>query len=107
MSANSVTGVIVHDPELCEGRPCCFHNPSDHALKDASWHIRFDNPIYKGGRVHYLTERTCEHDVGHPDPDSVAYLIEVLGQEQGSAWGVHGCDGCCSGKQGPWSVKGE
>lgn len=43
-----------------------------------------------------LVERVCKHGVGHPDPDSVAYL-----EEKGIDDGVHGCDGCCLGKNEP------
>ncbi len=31
-------------------------------------------------------ERTCAHGIGHPDPDSLAWL---------GCEGIHGCDGCC------------
>ncbi|KKM02514.1 hypothetical protein LCGC14_1783680 [marine sediment metagenome] len=74
----------IHHADLCEGDHCPFHNPSDHLLKDAPIHIRWD----KGA----LVERICKHGVGHADPASVAYF-----HKQGEKWaGVHGCDGCCS-----------
>jgi len=76
-------GIRIHGPSKCEGRPCPFHNPSDHALKDALINVRMDRNA--------LVERICEHGVGHPDPDSVAYF-EQLGQ---TMVGIHGCDGCC------------
>lgn len=41
---------------------------------------------------HWLAERVCRHGIGHPDPDSLAYL-ESRGVE---GMGVHGCDGCCT-----------
>lgn len=37
-------------------------------------------------------ERICPHGVGHPDPDSLAYL-DAVGVKGA---GIHGCDGCCA-----------
>lgn len=45
-----------------------------------------------------LVERLCEHNVGHPDPDSVAFLIKTTGETH---WGVHACCGCCRNQQPP------
>jgi len=59
------------------------HNPSDHHMKE--W------PVYFCSAKNFLAERNCPHDVGHPDPDSVAYFARI-GKEYLS---VHGCDGCC------------
>lgn len=74
---------FVHDPKACGGQFCPFHNPSDHHMKAWPMNIRLDNRA--------LTERICEHGVGHPDPDSVAFF-ERHGVK---SMGVHGCDGCC------------
>ena len=80
--------VKVHDPEKCAGRPCPFHAPSDHALRDAPLNIRFDR--------YALVERLCPHGVGHPDPDSLAYYrTEWHELYERQAMAVHGCDGCC------------
>ena len=46
-------------------------------------------------RESMLMERICSHGIGHPDPDSLAWM-ERNGRE---GYGVHGCDGCCSGKR--------
>ena len=73
---------MIHKKKDCSGA-CPFHNPSDHKMKDF--------PILV--RASALVERTCEHGVGHPDPDSVKYMNKATGQD---AWGVHGCDGCCT-----------
>lgn len=73
----------VHPREACIGRHCVLHNPSDHHMR--SW------PIQMRGTG--LMERFCEHGIGHPDPDSVAYFTEELGLD---GFGVHGCDGCCA-----------
>lgn len=72
----------VHREELCQGRPCCFHNPSMHHMRDwpATW--RQDKGV---------VERTCPHGVGHTDPDNMWYL-RATGDE---LRGLHGCDGCC------------
>lgn len=80
-----------HDPRNCEGRGCSIHHPSDHAMRSFRTHWRDDRG---------LMERICEHGVGHPDPDHMAFLREMveagkISQENASAEGVHGCDGCC------------
>jgi hypothetical protein len=74
----------VHTPDKCAGRPCVLHNPSDH-------HMREWPTVYRADRG--LMERTCEHGVGHPDPDDLEYHIS----EGRSYQSVHGCDGCCRG----------
>ena len=76
--------VRIHRSDACAGRHCPFHNPSEHALKDAPMNIRFDRRA--------LVERMCPHGIGHSDPDSAAYLDEAYGETTN---GVHGCDGCC------------
>lgn len=65
----------VHDEAVCAGRSCCIHNPSDHPMRDFPRYWRFDRRIM---------ERTCPHDIGHPDPDDPV------------ADPIHSCDGCCS-----------
>lgn len=79
----TVDGVMqIHGVAVCAGTTCVVHNPSDHPLGDAPLKWRGDR---------YLFERICEHGVGHPDPDSVAFL-----EERGVTHAaVHGCDGCC------------
>ncbi len=74
----------IHSPDLCAGRRCIIHNPSDHHMRDWPVTWRADKGI---------AERTCPHGIGHPDPDDMAYHIEYL-----EDWyqGVHGCDGCCT-----------
>lgn len=79
-------GLVVHPEEICE-KPCPWHGPSDHHMRD--W------PIFL--RASGLAERVCQHDdgsCGHPDPDSLAFLRRH--DPEGSAGlGLHGCDGCC------------
>ena len=77
-----MTDVRIHPKSACEGH-CPFHNPSDHHMKDWPILIRYSG----------LVERTCPHGIGHPDPDSLAYLSE---QDQKGYLGIHGCDGCCA-----------
>lgn len=69
--------------------PCPWHAPSKHGMREWPRVIRFD----KLG----LVERICAHGVGHPDPDSVAFITDyiIAGDPTGSL-SVHGCDGCCS-----------
>lgn len=82
-----------HSLEACrlsreQGSPehCFIHNPSNHHMRDWPMVIRSSS----------LIERTCEHGVGHPDPDSARFL----NWRDGSLfWGVHGCDGCCVAKE--------
>jgi hypothetical protein len=66
--------VNVHPRENCAGKPCPIHNRTAHALRSWPQFFRQD-----GG----FMERTCQHGVGHPDPDCPL------------APRVHGCDGCC------------
>ena len=79
----------MHDKEDCKGHFCPFHNPSNHKMKDWKKHVRYD----RGG----LTERICEHGIGHPDPNSLAWL-KSIGREDP---GVHGCDRCCARQDYP------
>lgn len=79
------TGQILgrlHPRSACEGRPCVVHDPSEHHLRHLPTHFRDDK-----GQM----ERICEHGVGHPDPDDLAWHASE-GREH---MGVHGCDLCC------------
>lgn len=72
----------VHSRELCKGRSCVLHNPSEHHMR--SWPTLFRADLG-------FMERICPHGVGHPDPDDLEYQIT-----QGRGYlGTHGCDGCC------------
>lgn len=73
----------VHSAFQCEGRACVIHNPSDHVMRDWPHYWREDRA---------LMERICEHGVGHPDPDDVAFKVSL---GYGSEYATHGCDGCC------------
>jgi hypothetical protein len=79
----SPTGQLmwVHNPANCSGQACVFHNPSKHGMNDWPVNVRESN----------LIERMCDHGIGHPDPDSVAYFDRM--NQRG--FDVHGCDGCC------------
>ena len=72
----------VHNPALCQGRPCVVHNPTDHHMHGFRLLWRNDRAIF---------ERICPHGIGHPDPDQFAYWREIGHEYEG----VHGCDGCC------------
>jgi hypothetical protein len=76
----------VHPPDRCAGRPCVIHNPSDHHMRD--WPKVWRNDLR-------MVERTCEHGIGHPDPDDLAHRLTQPGQVGERDSGVHGCDGCC------------
>lgn len=94
-------GVRVHARSKCAGRalPCCIHNPSNHKMKDWPLNWRSDT---------YLMERLCQHQIGHPDPDHVAYMRSLTPNDHTVCPGpslcefphyewqaIHGCDGCC------------
>ena len=77
-----------HEDLACAGEFCVIHNPSKHHMNDWPIIVRLDrDPV--------LTERRCPHGIGHPDPDSLAWIVRMLGPEEGHWRGVHGCDGCC------------
>ena len=77
----------VHKRDDCIG-PCPIHSPSDHLMKDWPIYLRQDPFMYA------FPERICEHSVGHPDPDSVAYHASIGDH----GMGLHGCDNCCTGR---------
>jgi hypothetical protein len=77
---------LQHRESECEP-PCPIHASSDHHMKDWRMHWRADR---------YLMERICEHGVGHPDPDHMAFIERRRGKEFAEGHGIHGCDGCCS-----------
>lgn len=88
--------VLVHNPARCESdeRGCPLHRPSAHHMVDWDMVLRIDNAG--------LIERNCPHGVGHPDPDSVAFMKGAYMLQDSTLtpddlnWvGVHGCDGCC------------
>lgn len=88
-------GGRVHTKEQCKatrkmGAPkgCVLHRPTLHKLTGRPQVLRSST----------LIEDICEHGVGHPNPDSVAYLDwRDTGSTTSrmSTWGTHGCDGCC------------
>lgn len=72
-----------HSPRMCEAQPGCpIHKLTSHHMRSWPQWFREDNG---------LMERTCEHGIGHPDPDGLHYFLS-LGM---TYMGVHGCDGCC------------
>lgn len=79
-----------HGPEQCAGedRACIFHRPSEHHMRGWDINVRLD-------RFGALAERICPHGIGHPDPDSLAYVESLRKPRDRGYDGVHGCDGCC------------
>lgn len=71
-----------HSEDQCrdQGYPCCVHSPSDHPLRGKPLVLRIDLTVP-------LMERLCNCGFRHPDPDSVAYLLRVRGQD----YSVHTC----------------
>lgn len=74
--------VNVHPENQCVDTPCWVHHPSNHGIQD--W------PIIR--RSSGLIERQCKHGVGHPDPDSLWFMTNIMHIE---GLDVHGCCGCC------------
>jgi hypothetical protein len=74
--------MIVHKEEVCHP-PCPIHAPSDHHMVEWPLFWRSDRGIF---------ERGCPHNIGHPDPDTITYLLSM---DPNGDNGVHGCDGCC------------
>lgn len=88
-------GLKTHGPEACSGqsRNCIFHNPSNHHMLAWDINVRLD-------RFGALAERICPHGIGHPDPDSLAYVESLHTRENRGYEGIHGCDGCCHPQEG-------
>jgi hypothetical protein len=76
----------LHSKNACAGENCVIHNPSEHSMRSFPTLWRRDR---------YMMERTCPHGVGHPDPDHLAAIRKLRGEEAAKVEGVHGCDGCC------------
>ena len=66
-----------------EEEPCAIHSPSDHHMAHLPYLVRYDK--------HAVVERICPHGVGHPDPDSVAWVKRRFGDEAAVEAGTHGC----------------
>lgn len=85
----STVQMSVHDKEACRfPERCVIHNMSDHSMREFTQHWRSDRG---------LMERTCDHGIGHPDPDSAYFMRHVMTSQQYVTEMVHGCDGCCAG----------
>ncbi len=84
VTLNSGEKLKAHSKKYCTP-PCAIHDPSNHVMKEWDLHWREDKAIF---------ERICPHGIGHPDPDTVAYL-EKTNPEYAKGIGIHGCDGCC------------
>jgi hypothetical protein len=81
--------LATHGPDMCVTKVCTIHNPSDHHMR--TWPL-----IWRGDKA--MFERLCpDKRIGHPDPDDMVYH-ELMGDLSKS---IHGCDGCCSGKNPP------
>lgn len=83
------SGGRTHTKDQCkatrkQGAPkgCVLHRPTLHKLTGSPQVLRAST----------LIEDQCSHGVGHPNPDSAAFLNWRDGT---TTWGSHGCDGCC------------
>ena len=69
--------LIVHPESACQGPwSCSIHRPSDHRM--VGWPLTWRDD--RG-----FLERKCEHGIGHPDPDDIAYHLR-----SGRDTSVHG-----------------
>lgn len=89
-------GGRTHTKEQCKasrkaGAPkgCVLHKPTIHKLTGARQVLRSST----------LIEDLCSHGVGHPNPDSAAYLNW---RDKVTHWDIHGCDGCCGPIPDKW-----
>lgn len=78
----------VHAEDSCMGTYCTVHNPSSHHMLD--WKL---TGFYVGERLLVLAVRICEHGSYHADPDSLAWVEEMLPEWKN--WIDDACDGCC------------
>lgn len=78
--------IRMHSKSECSGH-CPIHNPSEHHMR--SWKL-----IWRDDRK--IFERICDHGVGHPDPDTLAFFKNHRGNKEARLEAVHGCDGCCN-----------
>ena len=83
-------GLVIHNASMCKGHPCPFHKPSHHHMVNWPINVRLDRGA--------LCERICPHGVGHPDPDSLAFIESRLPASRRGYEGIHGCCGygCCA-----------
>lgn len=61
--------VRVHTEGTCAGEHCAIHNPSDHVMSRYPWAMSHQQSA--------LVMRICPHGAEHPDPDSLAYMIDA------------------------------
>lgn len=76
----------IHEEHQCAGRYCVIHNPSDHHMRNLP--LIWNSPESQ-------MERLCDHDFTHPDPDDIAYWVDIAQQP----WkAVHECcpHNCCN-----------
>lgn len=83
---NGTVLLNVHTEDVCQGQPCCIHNPSGHHMAD--WPPRWHN---------YSKQmwRTCPHGFVHPDPDDAWFIRRRYSEQEIIIRFSHGCDGCC------------
>lgn len=86
----------VHPSALCEGHPCSIHHPSNHHMTEWPQNWRDDRN---------LMERVCQHGIGHPDPDHLAFIGRAAGPGKAAGEAIHGCDGCCHPSDKPWGLQ--
>ena len=80
--------MMVHDYIIdCTADGCPIHAPSSHSMRQFK-------RLWRADRA--LMERICPHNVGHPDPDDIAYKKKTRGAVYAHNEAVHGCDGCCN-----------
>lgn len=78
--------IDVHPEVACLGRRCSIHNPSPHHMRGWVQHWMDAN------KTMY---RECPHRMLHPDPDHLAYIKTVFGDDWVMVYQHGDCCGCC------------
>lgn len=83
-----VIGRVHEKTDACVEFGCPIHSPSNHHMK--GWPTNWRSGGMFDIKPPHM-ERICKHGIGHPDPDSAAFMKRVHNLDVG----VHGCCGCC------------
>jgi len=84
-----IGGMVVnaHPMVACLGRHCSIHDPSPHHMRE------WDQVWMDANKTMY---RRCPHGTLHPDPDHLAYIKSLFGDDWEMVYQHGSCCGCCS-----------
>lgn len=80
------TVLVTHGPDICDGQPCCIHNPSQHRM--AAWPQFWHN----GWKVMF---RRCPHEGLFIDPDELK--LKLFPWQMAALGHTYSCDLCEGG----------